>query len=217
MNTETLSNLPEYECHRRNVRSFPAAADEVWNELPTIHLKETVNGSAPRLATTVEAFWTEYAFYVRFTCEDDFIKATMDRRDAPIYKEDVVEVFIDETGRLREYKEFELSPANVQFDAAIAYDQGGPRVNVQWDARGWVTQVVPIKEEDVAQGWIAVWELPFSLFEGGTPSAGDVWRINFYRIDRGDDRKKDEYMAWSPTGAVNFHMPERFGSLRFVD
>ena len=45
------------------------------------------------------------------------------------------------------------------------------------------------------------------------PRAGDVWRANFYRIDRAEDG--DEYSAWSPTLRRNYHTPERFGALVF--
>ena len=41
------------------------------------------------------------------------------------------------------------------------------------------------------------------------PDHGDRWRANFYRIDRAHDA--DEYSAWSPTGEIQFHMPNRFG------
>ena len=49
------------------------------------------------------------------------------------------------------------------------------------------------------------------------PKAGDVWRMNLYRIDRGKTEAEDEYTAWSPTRKIDYHRPQHFGSLQFVD
>ena len=49
------------------------------------------------------------------------------------------------------------------------------------------------------------------------PKAGDVWRMNLYRIDRGRTEAEDEYTAWSPTQKIDYHRPQHFGSLRFVE
>lgn len=205
--------LPEYLCQRRDEPEALSPTDRSWDGLPSMHLKETVTGSdpGPALATAVEAFWTERALYFRFTCKDDYVRATMTRRDDPIYKEDVVEVFLSPTGSLIEYKEFELSPRNVQFDAHIR-NEGRVAVDTAWDAPGWRTEVFRAGEQG---DWTCVWELPFAALRVGSPRPGDVWRMNCYRIDRGKDRE-DLYLAWSPTGAKNFHIPQRFGRLRFV-
>jgi hypothetical protein len=47
------------------------------------------------------------------------------------------------------------------------------------------------------------------------PRHGDRWRANFYRIDRAKDG--DEFTAWSPTGAIQYHTPARFGYLLFSE
>ncbi len=39
--------------------------------------------------------------------------------------------------------------------------------------------------------------------------------MNLYRIDRPLDGS-DEYTAWQPTGKINYHMPEKFGTLVFA-
>ena len=48
-----------------------------------------------------------------------------------------------------------------------------------------------------------------------------MWRFNFYRYDRirenGEETGNIEYSAWSPTGKINFHMPERFGIVTFKE
>jgi hypothetical protein len=46
------------------------------------------------------------------------------------------------------------------------------------------------------------------------PKDGDALPLNFYRISYSASGKA-ELMAWSPTGAANFHLPDKFGSLSF--
>lgn len=181
-----------------------------WETLEAAPLKDTVDGSAPRLRTTVRACWSDGALHVRFEYEDDHVVATMTRRDDPLYEEDVVELFLDEEGAGRTYLEFEVSPTNVVFDAVITLGADRrPIGDTAWDAEGLTTAV----GENADGTRFAELHLPFVNFRR-PPEDGTVWRWNAYRID--DDREGvRHYSAWRPTGAVNFHVPERFGELRF--
>jgi hypothetical protein len=48
---------------------------------------------------------------------------------------------------------------------------------------------------------------PFSV------AAGEVWRANFYKC--GDETSQPHWAAWHPVEALNFHLPQCFGQLRF--
>lgn len=100
-----------------------------WDEIKPAMLCDVVTGANPRLETRFRACWTADALHVRFDCEDDHVVATMDRRDDPIYEEDVVEVFLDPMGTGKVYYEFELSPRGVEFDALIHNNLDG---NKKW-------------------------------------------------------------------------------------
>ena len=41
--------------------------------------------------------------------------------------------------------------------------------------------------------------------------------MSLYRINLGKTEAEDEYTAWSPTRKVDYHRPQYFGSLQFVD
>ena len=41
--------------------------------------------------------------------------------------------------------------------------------------------------------------------------------MNLYRIDRGQTEAEDEYTAWSPTQKIDYHRPQHFGALQFVE
>ena len=66
--------------------------------------------------------------------------------------------------------------------------------------------------------WRVEYFAPFRLFEryvgplGEMP--GQVWRANFYKC--GDQTSHPHWGSWAPIGErLNFHQPDRFGSIRF--
>ena len=48
------------------------------------------------------------------------------------------------------------------------------------------------------------------------PAPGDVWRININRYER-PTREGEDLSGWAPLERKSFHVPERFGYMRFVD
>ena len=91
-------------------------------------------------------------------------------------------------------------------------------------------------------GWTAEIAIPWaamadSVTGGGRPTAGDVWRLNLYRIERKGGRnlksrlndlpdsdplrqhyhEQTEYTAWSETYQRGFHHPARFGAVQFAE
>lgn len=209
-----MTERMRYECRYVDAENGKLKWEDI--EVETPYLREVVTGEKPRLKTRFRACWTADALHIRFECEDDHVVATMERRDDPIYLEDVVEVFIDKCGTGAVYYEFEVSPRNVVFDALIHYNDGDKEIDVAWDAKGMHTQVL-----DGADGWrtydllIPFANLDWEREENFIPQHGAEWRWNVYRID--DDQEGNRhYWAWSPTGKVDFHMPHRFGILVFV-
>jgi hypothetical protein len=184
-----------------------------------------------------------------FRCLDTDIWGTYERRDDPLYEEEVVEAFLCPTGDLRHYYEFEVNPRNVVFDARVHcpdLHRATMRVDISWDCPGLETSVLvegilhttppdhrrPTTDHTEVQrggdaanpstvnlqpsSWTVEMVIPFAAFpEVNPPRPGDVWRANFYRIDRADP---PEFTAWSPTleSPANFHVPERFGYLAFA-
>jgi len=183
--------------------------DGVWDQLPTEPLIDVATGKQSRMSTTVQACWDSEALYVRFECEDDHVVSDYTKRDEPLYEQDVVEIFLDEAGTGRRYLELEISPRNVVFDAIVKNDGGSISVYTEWDAAGMETRVTA--QENKRIYWI---KLPLLHF-AASPKQGTEWRVNFYRIDESPEGDR-EFQAWSPTGAINYHIPDRFGKLVFV-
>lgn len=171
----------------------------------------------PRQSTTARLQATSEALTIRFECVDTDAWGTLKGRDAPVYKEECVEVFLAAgSDDPRDYFEFELSPLGTFFDAKIHNPTGRREslsADVEWNARGatWKATVEAAKAR-----WSAEIRLPWASI--GAPDRSRLpraWRLNLYRIDRPRDGSPAEYSCWSPTLATpaNFHLPARFGSL----
>ncbi|KRE70063.1 carbohydrate-binding family 9-like protein [Paenibacillus sp. Soil750] len=184
-----------------------------WEDVQVGYLRDVVSADVPRLETRFRACWTAESLYIRYECEDDHVVTTMTRRDDPLYEEDVVEVFLDPFGGGTTYYEFEVSPRGVLFDALIHNKLDGNKdVDTSWIAKGFQAEVTPSNDD----GWLVYdVRIPFADLDGaGVPHSGVVWHWNVFRID--DDRDGvRHYSAWSPTGIVNFHVPQQFGELVF--
>ena len=177
--------------------------------LEPVLLRDARTGAPPRLKTALRVGWRAGTLCVRFDGRDDGIVAMHTRRDAPLWEEDVFEVFLSPEEPPRVYYEFEVNPLGTLFDARVVSPdlrRATMRADTAWDCPGFEARVTRGPRR-----WSASLRLPLGALLSGTPP--DRWRANFYRIDRGSG---DEYSAWSPTFAdpADFHVPERFGYLR---
>lgn len=197
---------------------------EPWSRLHAYGPFRVHNGTAnSRFNTSVLTCWDETHLYVAFYCEDEDILATMTERDAPLYDQEVVEVFVAPRD-LHNYFEFNVSPRGVLFDSLIHHDGERFVGHPSWDCKGLRAVARRVASPDMqletasaeAFGdWTVEMAIPFAAIEALTPRHGDRWAINFYRIKR---RPIEEYSCWSPTllEPAQFHVPSRFGELYFV-
>jgi hypothetical protein len=199
------------ECH---FRSLPIlgddAADDFWGKIAPTFLKETVTGGEPKQRTWVKTAWDRQELRVLFWAEDDDAWASLTARDAPLYTEEVVEIFFDPFGDLESYFEIEVNPLNAVCDLMLRRVRSGYRKEFAWDCDGLRTAV-----KKSALEWSAELSIPFASLAPDLPVPNQPWRANFLRIDRPKNSAR-ELSAWSPTERANFHVPERFGFLDFV-
>jgi hypothetical protein len=169
-----------------------------------------------RWQTKVRLAYDAVALWVRFDCDDEQIWGSYTERDAPIYDEEVVEVFLSPgPATPTRYYEFELSPNGVLLDALIDNPHGDRAtwtVDLGWDAavQCWAWR------NDAAQQWGGVLGVPWAALvpSGAVPT---IWRANFYRIER-PSHAAPEFSCWSPTftDPADFHKPAHFGVLELV-
>lgn len=180
-----------------------------WSGLVPTALRETVSGDAPLQGTSFWVVHDEEELRALFECADNDPWATLATRNAPLYTEEVVEVFLDPAGDLLSYFEIEVNPLNAVLDLVVRKTRSGLRKEFRWECEGLRTMV----RRDT-RGWSAELAIPFRAIVSEPPRHGARWRANFCRIDRPRDREW-ELSAWSPTGRPRFHTPERFGVLEF--
>lgn len=186
--------------------------EAAWSRVPAVTLRRAQDGADPLQATAVRIAYDEDALLLRFDCDDRDIWATHSRRDAPLWEEEVVELFAapgkDDPS---DYVEIEVNPLGAIFDARITNPHGrrdSMRVDPTWNAAGLVAVVL----RPSPGMWSAQLEIPWSDLCDGAPPR--VWRANFFRIERPRDGDH-EFSCWSPTLAdpPDFHKPACFGRL----
>ncbi|MFZ5515995.1 MAG: carbohydrate-binding family 9-like protein [Candidatus Zhuqueibacterota bacterium] len=197
-----------------------------WNKSSAVPLVDAITGKDGKFATTVQALYSDAYLYVAFTCADDYIWGTETERNSPIYDEECVEVFLNPANAGHQYYEINLSPKNVVFDAALLNNRtpANPFAEFMgfpdWDMKKLETAVSIDGEVDSdgnGRSWTAELKIPMAELFGAPhcpPLPGDVWRANFFRIDSPKKGERHHY-AWSPTERIAFHLPWRFGYLKF--
>ena len=203
--------LPTLVCSRCQAGALTAdAQSEFWRAIPAGMFCDAVSGAEPQQGTSIRAVWDAEELRVLFQASDTHAWATLTERDAPLYEEEVIEVFLDPAGDLASYFEIEINPLNAVLDLVLRRNRSGYVKDFAWRCEGLRTAVAKS-----ATAWSAELSIPFRSLTDAPPKVGDYWRVNFCRIDRPPGVPR-ELTAWSPTGRANFHTPERFGVMRFV-
>ena len=220
--------LPVYECIRINADlNVTGKADEtLWKKAKEVKLTEDETGNPGRYNTTVKMLYNSTHLFIAFECADDSVWGTFTQRDAQIFTEECVEVFLCPSGKIRQYYEINVSPLNTVFDAVIfnmktVQKGGGLRSWTDFICEGMTTKVSVngVIGKSGSKGWTVEYAIPFTSIIGSdnlVPVAGEEWRINLYRIDH-PANSSPEYYAWSTPGKIDFHLPWKFGFLRFIE
>jgi hypothetical protein len=202
---------------------------------------EGVHKPAPRHQTRLKMLWDDQFFYVAAEMEEPHLWGTLTERDSVIFRDNDFEVFIDPDGDTHHYYELEVNVLGTAWDLILdkPYRDGGPARN-EWhipglqigiDARGTVNHA-----RDRDDGWTVEIAMPWRVLEEFAPEQraplpGEQWRVNFSRVQWQLDVADADYVkridpatgtplpednwVWSPQGAINMHMPERWGYAQF--
>ncbi|HEY3448333.1 MAG TPA: carbohydrate-binding family 9-like protein [Myxococcales bacterium] len=217
-------SLPTYKAPKRSgeIQIDGALEDPGWKNVPsTGAFLRTIDGGPAHFRTDAKLVWDDEFLYVAFNAEDEDVWAKAEKKDDPLYQEEVVEIFLDADGDGKTYDELELSPKNVQFDAYFPARRTG--MDLGWDS-GMVSAVKVAgtlnNPADKDQGWSAEMKIPvknLAAVPRWPPQAGDKWRFNLYRLEQWGERKNNEGTAFSPPLVGDFHHLPRFGFLEFAN
>ena len=219
-----------------------AWADAEWSG-DFVDIRGAEGGPTPRFRTRMKILWSDTHLFVGARMEEPHLWATLTERDAIIYQDNDFEVFLDPDGDGLAYYELEINALGTEFDLFLdrPYREGG-RAVIDWDIEGlrsgvslWGTLNDP---SDLDRRWEVEIAIPWSGLRSpdGTvvetaPVPGDVWRVNFSRVQwplevvagsyvravspTPEQPHPEDNWVWSPQGEINMHIPDRWGRLRF--
>jgi hypothetical protein len=212
--------------------------DEAWLRAEWTSYFVDIEGDQrpnPRFRTRAKMLWDDQYFYFAADMEEPHVSATLTKHDSVIFHDNDFEVFIDPSGTGMGYFEFEINALNTGWDLFLdkPYKLKG-RADNSWDIPGLKTAVhirgTLNDPSDTDDGWSVEIAIPWSAMAVRSkvrmpPAVGDVWRVNFSRVEwRYDvlDGKyvkrpglKEDNWVWSPQGLINMHVPEHWGFVTF--
>ena len=190
----------------------------------------------PGHQTMAKMLWDREFLYFLIAVEDPDIWSTMIEGDKDcLCKEETIELFIDPDGDGKDYAEIHINALDTINDIWIPsnqfkYADGEP---VDWpDLFSWthlgmrhaiMNHGTVNDSTDVDQGTVFEFALPWTGFgkiAGAAvlpPAPGDIWRININRYERArSPAPAQELSGWAPLELHSYHVPERFGYVRFI-
>ena len=197
----------------------------------------------PSQKTNVKMLWDDKFLYVFAKLYENHIWGDITKRDEVIYYNNDFEVFINPNDDVFSYGEIEINALGTEWDLFLnrPYRLKG-KADSSWDINGLKSAVyingTLNDPNDLDDYWTVEIAIPLKEIEKLNTSrkdekviSGDVWRINFSRVNWDFEinngvysRKKEngkylpEYnWVWSPQGIINMHVPENWGYLVFSE
>ena len=206
--------------------------EQSWQKVPfTENFVDLSNFNlTPVYQTKAKMLWDANHLYFAFVCEDTSIWATYVGRDKNLYYQDGVEVLIDPDGDGINYAEMGFSPNAQMYDLSMlrpyAQANGSTVYDSKWNISGMTvasTYTGTINKATGGKQWICEVSLPFTgvpasiVTKIASPQVNDTWRLNFARPDHSYLKSNPvTYYTWSYTGAIDNHIPSRFGEVMFA-
>ena len=199
----------------------------------------------PRCRTRVKMLWDEHALYVCAKISEPHVWATLTEKNSVIYQDNDFEIFLDPDGDGLNYYEFEMNALGTIWELTLdkPYSRGGqPTLGTNLPGLRSAVKVQGTLNDpaDEDQGWTVEISIPWADLTrylgpmSAPPHPHDVWRIDFSRVEWPQvvtdgkyvrqpphgttipwTRHPEDNWVWSPTGAINMHLPERWGRLVF--
>lgn len=173
----------------------------------------------PEAETQVASLWTPTYLYFAFRCKYSTLNLYEGEDPAKeqwgLWDRDVVEVFLNpEPARVNHYYEFEVAPNNLWIDLEIDLDKK-PFNNASWNSHFEHATWLDPKN----RVWTCEMRIPVRSMGVPVMRPKMEWRVNFYRADGLGDNTQRRLLCWSPVlgEKPNFHVPSRFGIIRFVE
>ncbi|HTG45139.1 MAG TPA: carbohydrate-binding family 9-like protein [Verrucomicrobiae bacterium] len=178
---------------------------------------QDIEGSAkpkPRFRTRAKMLWDDNYFYIAAELEEAHVWGSLTNHDAVIFQDPDFEIFIDPDGDRHNYYEFEMNALNTGWDLILKkpYIDGGPALN-EWEIPGLKT-AVQIKgtlndPRGRDEGWTVEIALPWKVLgefsrQKSPPQEGDIWRVDFSRVEWHVEIREGKYKKVGGTKEDNW-------------
>eukprot|EP00298_Acanthocystis_sp_HF-20_P021245 c27474_g1_i1.p1 GENE.c27474_g1_i1~~c27474_g1_i1.p1 ORF type:complete len:386 (+),score=142.90 c27474_g1_i1:2-1159(+) len=200
----------------------------------------------PRYSTKAKIRWDNNFLYVGALLQEPDVWANITQHNEVIFHDNDFEVFVDADGSTHNYKEYEMNANNATWDLLLnkPYDDGGFENSTRvFPEDGWEMQP-PLYCRTHVNGtinnpsdhrdnkfWSVEIALPLSKLAElknvvVPPRHGDIWRINFSRVEwrvivvngtywKDPNYPNEDNWVWSPQGSIAMHLPEKWGFIQF--
>ncbi len=175
------------------------------------------------VTSKVKLQYDNEGLYGVFFSEEFPIRAEIDNHNSRSCHDSCVEFFVKPNNSAAGYLNFEFTPRSFVHCSHV----------VDWHRTdGHLNKRILLPKEDIAQlkilhsydslkdenSWSLAFFIPFSLLQKYFSfDVNDIkkssWTGNFYKC--GDKTVSPHWISWSPVDALNFHLPECFGTLIF--
>jgi len=188
----------------------------------------TADGSPEPVGKAIARMtWDEQNLYLFVQVTDSDIYSQYKAHDEPLWKQDVVELFIDADGNRRGYVELQVNPNNTTFDSWFMSTRAQPgdeawTSNMQTAVR---VRGTADKAGDADQGWDVEIAIPLAAVKGRDdamkvrlpPQVGDVWKLNIVRVDYRSSGGSPGVSSWNRISYSDFHALERMLTVVFAN
>jgi hypothetical protein len=204
-------------------------ADEAaWQRAPESPVFVAAEGS-PEIqgATRGRLLWDDQHLYVFVTAQDKDVSSQYKNQDEALWKEDVIELFIDADRNRRGYVELQVNPNNAQLDAWFMTTRASAS-DMAWTAK--MKSAVTVngtlnQRDDQDTGWDVEIAIPLEAVKGAQttmevnipPRPGDTWRLNVVRVDKPEAEKNPAVASWNQITYQDFHALDRMLEVTFGD
>ncbi|MDY0080858.1 MAG: carbohydrate-binding family 9-like protein [Ignavibacteriaceae bacterium] len=162
-----------------------------------------------------------------FKIEDSSILARYKRDQEPVWRDSCVEIYL-KPGNVKGYMNFEFNCIGTLLCSYITNHERTEDGFKEWrfvadedcEAVGRKTSLSESYAEEVEFGkeWYLEFFIPLSMLKkyfGEIEIAeGEEWYCNLYKC--GDDLQNPHWISWSPVRELNFHNPDDFGKIKFI-
>lgn len=226
--TKPKTEQPDYVIRRTAgpITIDGRAEEEAWKTAPLSPAFAAAEGGPQEVGETrARMLWDDTHLYVFVQAQDKDVANQYSKQDDPMWKEDVVEIFIDADRNRTGYVELQVNPQNAHFDSYFATTRAQPG-DTTWNAEMKSAVVVNgtvNKSGDTDTGWDVEIAIPLAAAKGRNdsmrvrvpPAAGDRWRLNIVHSDKRGDNLA--VASWNAIPYADFHALARMLEAVFGD